>query len=585
MFARLKNLNVGVKVLAIVGFCLLALVGVATLSITQMMKIGSEIEAVAERDIPLTGIITQITVHQLEQSINYERAVRFGEAMAHDSHAAEQFEKAVATFEELAAKVDNELKQGEELAAEAVSKAHSAEEKQEFQKVSDALVKIDAEHGTFDEHVIEVFTLLSKGYLQEAVEKEELIEQEEEALNHELVALLTEIAVFTEKATRTVEEHEKFTLQLLIGTTIAVFLTALGMAWLLVQWVIIRPLRETVTSLNSLTAGDIDVTVTVRSEDEIGKVAQALEVFREKLIENKEMEARAAEQKEAAERERKEALLGMADNLEGSVGGIVQVVSSAATEMQSSAQALTATAEETSAQATAVAAASEQATTNVNTVAAATEELTSSIGEINRQISQSSEITAKAVEEAGRTTEIIQGMAQMAEKIGDVVSLINDIAEQTNLLALNATIEAARAGDAGKGFAVVASEVKSLAGQTAKATEEISSQIGDMQSVTGDSAKAIEGISGIIHEVNEIASSIAAAMEEQGAATGEISRNVQEASQGTTEVSSNIAGVSQAASETGQSASQVLEAAGELSSQSETLRAEIDRFLAEIRAA
>jgi methyl-accepting chemotaxis protein len=585
MSTRLKNLSVGAKVFGIVGLCLLSLAAIAILSVTQMMKIGSQIEAVAEQDIPLTGIITSITVHQLEQAIEFERGLRFGEAMGQNELAAEGVETAARNFGLLAEKVEQELAKAEGIAAEAIIKAHSAEEEKEFRHVLEVLKEIHVKHGRFDEQVLESFALLSGGHIQEVLEKAEGIERSEDELNHELEKLLNEISNFTAQATHTVEELEKFTLQIVTASTIAVFLTTFGLALYLVRMVISRPLTELVSALDSLIAGDTDIVVTVRAEDEIGKVARALEIFRGKLIENKRLEAEAEEQKETAARERKESLLAMADNLENTVGAIVEVVASASTELQSSAKVLSTTADETSAQATAVAAASEQATNNVNTVASASEELSSSIREITRQVDQSSAITRKAVEEAGKTTETVQGMVQMAEKIGEVVSLINDIAEQTNLLALNATIEAARAGEAGKGFAVVASEVKNLATQTAKATEEISSQISGMQDVTGETTKAIESISSIVNEVNDIATNIAAAVEEQGAATQEIARNVQEAAQGTQEVSSNIAGVTQSVGESGRAAGQVLEASGELSSQAEILRREVDRFLSEIRAA
>lgn len=585
MFSKFKNLSVGVKVLSIVGLCLFALAGVAGFSIFQMNKVGVEIEAIAEQDIPLTQILTKITVHQLEQAIYLERAARFGESMAHDSHAAEQFEKAVTKFETLAHQVDGEIKEGEALAEEAIIHAHTAEAAQEFEHVLSALTKIEKEHAVFDEHALEVFALLSQGFVQQAIEKEAVIEAEVEALDRELNELLTEISTFTAQATTTVEQTEKFALLLLVVISVVAFVVSLVAGWLLVKLVIGRPLRELVTALESLIAGNTDITVVVRAEDEIGKVAQALGVFRERLIENKRLEAEAAEQKETAERERKEALLAMADNLESSVGSIVQGVSAAATEMQASAEALAATAEQTNSQASAVSAASEETTTNVSTVASATEELSSSISEITRQVAQSSTITSRAVDQAETTMKTVQGMVDMAEKVGEVVNLINDIAEQTNLLALNATIEAARAGEAGKGFAVVASEVKNLASQTAKATEEISSQVTAMQNETNDTTKAIESISSIIGEVNEIATGIAAAVEEQGSATSEISRNVQEAAQGTQEVSSNITGVSQAAGEAGQAASQVLEATAELATQSTTLRNEVDKFLAEVRAA
>ena len=272
-------------------------------------------------------------------------------------------------------------------------------------------------------------------------------------------------------------------------------------------------------------------------------------------------------------------------SLATSVKEVVEVVAAASTEMESTAQSMSATAEETSRQATAAAAGVEEATTNVQTVASAAEELSSSISEVSRQVAESASIARNAVEEASRTNSQVEGLVEAAQKIGEVVSLISDIAEQTNLLALNATIEAARAGEAGKGFAVVASEVKSLANQTAKATEDISAQIGAIQGATGDAASAIKAIAETVTKVDEIAASIASAVEEQSAATQEIARNAQQAAAGTTEVSSNVSGVTQAASETGSASSEVLEAAKGLATQSNTLSGQIEKFLKSMNAA
>ena len=275
----------------------------------------------------------------------------------------------------------------------------------------------------------------------------------------------------------------------------------------------------------------------------------------------------------------------LADGCEANVKSIVEQVSAAAVETQATAKAMAATAEKTQRQSTAVAAASEEASTNVQTVASAAEELSSSVAEISRQVAQSTKITGQAVEEVNRTNASVQGLAEAAQKIGDVVKLINDIAGQTNLLALNATIEAARAGEAGKGFAVVASEVKSLANQTAKATEDIANQVKSIQEATRKAVDAMKGIGSTIGQVSEIATTIASAVEEQGAATQEIARNIQQASAGTHEVSTTIADVSQSAQETGRAASTVLDKSSTIAGQSSDLRRQVDSFLGKIRAA
>jgi methyl-accepting chemotaxis protein len=349
---------------------------------------------------------------------------------------------------------------------------------------------------------------------------------------------------------------------------------------------IVMPIKAMIAAMRKLAGGDNDVDIPAQGrKDEIGEMAETVQVFKDNAIEKVRLEAEQIESEKRAEAEKRATMNQMADEFEASVGGVVRTVSSAATEMQSTAQSMSATAEETSAQSTAVAAAAEQASANVQTVASATEELASSVGEIGRQVAQSSQIAARAVKDATNTDEQIQGLAQAANKIGEVVSLITDIAEQTNLLALNATIEAARAGDAGKGFAVVASEVKNLANQTAKATDEIGAQIGGIQSATKDAVTAIQGISKTIGEIDEIATTIASAVEQQGAATQEIARNVEQAATGTRDVTSNIGSVTQAAAETGAASGQVLQSASGLSEQSELLRGEVDSFVAKVRAA
>ena len=319
-------------------------------------------------------------------------------------------------------------------------------------------------------------------------------------------------------------------------------------------------------------------------KDEIGDIARAVQVLKENGVARQRLEAEQVAQREAKERHstRVEALV---HDFEGTVMRSLRTVASAATELDSTAHSMSSLADQANHQATQSSAAAEQTSANVQTVAAATEEMAVSIQEISRQVATSNEIASKAARQAHDTTGSVRHLADAASRIGEVVKLIQDIASQTNLLALNATIEAARAGEAGKGFAVVASEVKALANQTGKATEEIAAQIAAVQTATQNTVGAIEGVGQTITTINEIASTIAAAIEEQDATTSEITRNIQQAARGTEMVSGNIVEVKQAATQTGAAASQVLNASRELSQQSETLRRDVEIFLANIRLA
>jgi methyl-accepting chemotaxis protein len=347
-----------------------------------------------------------------------------------------------------------------------------------------------------------------------------------------------------------------------------------------------RPLTAMSVVMARLANNDFHVEIPGANRgDEMGGMAKAVQVFRDNMIRADESATEHERIKAAAAAAQKAAMSQTADAFEAKVGSLVSMLSSGATELHGTAQSMSATATHTNQQATTVAAAAEEASAGVQTVAAAAEELSASIHEISRQVAQSAKITIKAVEDARRTDTIVRALADGAQKIGDVVQLITGIAAQTNLLALNATIEAARAGDAGKGFAVVASEVKSLAGQTAKATEEIGAQIRQIQDATGEAVQAIKAIGATIDEVNVIASNIAAAVEEQGAATAEIARNVQKTAASTQEVTATIAGVSQAANDTGAAAGQVLGAASGLSQQADQLTKEVNNFVAGVRAA
>jgi methyl-accepting chemotaxis protein len=395
------------------------------------------------------------------------------------------------------------------------------------------------------------------------------------------------IAVNQEGADKSVEisRHNYRMAVIAIIVCSGLALVAALVSFLVMARTVVAPIGSITATMRRLADNELNVTIAEAGRgDEIGAMAAALQVFKDNMAEAERLRAEQAQEQERR-LARGQAVDSLISQFDAAISGVLRTVTTSTATLDVSARSLSGTAEETNGQVTVVAAAAEQASSNVQTVASAAEELAASINEIGRQVAESASFADQATRQAEATDRQIGGLNEAAAKIGDVVQLINDIASQTNLLALNATIEAARAGEAGKGFAVVASEVKTLANQTARATEEISAKVIEMQNATQESVGAVKEIGKTIRRIAEIATGIAAAVDEQNAATGEIARNVQQAAQGTAEVSSSIVQVAEGAAKVGLASTDVLGASDHLGRDAEVLRSEVDNFLARIKTA
>lgn len=604
--------TVGVKILTISGILLTMLLLAVSVSIIQLNNIKNELHNVSEKDIPLTKAITKLALDQLEMAVLFERALRVGAELEKHPELMKDFKSVRKDEKEYSLLIGQELKDTEHMLERLIQESNNEKSVTEFRSLLAQFKNIEKEHDDFD---------IRSNTILDAVEKNHQLPDEQviisiEALNdkidHELKATAEEIEGFTEEAIHNVEEHEASAINSmwLLGLG-SIFFG--GFSSFFASKSLSVPIHGITKNLSSLASDELDISIEEYPlNTEIGKISASTKALRQSLIEAEQLrkDAAVAEkeqrrlevEKEAAEQRlleekakdaekcaldaenRASALDAKIEEFDRVLMEILNSVASGTDELTATANSLNGTAHDTQVRVNSAATSTAEVTANIQTVASAAEELNSSITELSRQSQSSSDIADQASDEMKLASDTISSLVNSAESIGQIVDMINDIAEQTNLLALNATIEAARAGDAGRGFAVVASEVKNLATQTAKATEDVTKQINQIQGDSNSASTAMSNIHKIVGNIQDISVSIAGAVEEQSAATGEIAQNVSEVANATNDVSDAINTTTTAMNETSAGSSQVLAASQELSSQMARMRTEVDSFITEIRA-
>ncbi len=562
-----RNISVSGKLAAAFGSVFVLIVALGAISLVQMRAIQQHTAEINANWLPSTVQLGKVVSALKDYRLTYNRLILA--EMAQDQVAVESHFTEAAGAQ---AAVDREFANYKRLITPGTDDAQLM---QRFDNSWSELKKVDASTtallraGAIDA-VLPMFRGPSRAHFREAVD-----------------SVMKDVAFNAAEGDReaTLAENAFGTAKVLVAVTLALCACLCAAAGVMVVYGVVKPLGRAIAILDRLAAGDLDVAIEdSAAADEIGRLTRSLAVFKRSGMEAKRLTAEQ-EQARAARDQRSKLIEDTVKRFESRVETMVGVLASGSTELEATARLMSDTAGRAHDQAGVVADASTQASNSVQTAAAAAEQLAASIGEISRQVVMSAEVADRAVGDAKRTDEIVHALAEGADRIGKVVEMISSIAGQTNLLALNATIEAARAGDAGKGFAVVASEVKNLAGQTARATEEIAEQISAVQAATKEAVQAIHDITQTIGSINEIATSIASAVEQQGAATAEIARTVQDTARAALQVTSNIGSVRDAANDTGSAATQVLGAAGSVSSQAEQISNEVSTFVSEVRAA
>lgn len=578
------KLSISAKIYSAVAVCLLGLLGSATFAIYQINMIGKEIKAIAEEDIPLTVAITDAAASQLEQTIYFERILKSALEREMALPGGDKLEAYMDKFHSYGDAVEEHLAKAEKIALHGIEFAINEDMRSKFSEALASIRAIHEEHVVFEEHAEEVETLLASGDLVNGITLGEKVDLEAEKLDHEIEALLHEVAQFTAQSALAAEHHEQAALLWLIIIAGVILVTVTPLTIVIVQVSLPKPLRGILQEIDRLAEGDIDTLVPVTSKDEIGRIAEGLEGFRLKLVDNRKLEAEMNEaQQQTVERSQKVDALN--DRFGAAVGDIIEQVGTAIGELNETAAAVSQVAEETGHKGQVVFQTADASSTNIQSVSSATEQMSASIREIAGQTNSATQAAQAAMASAEGVRQQTNEMVEHAQGISEIVNLISGIAEQTNLLALNATIEAARAGESGKGFAVVAGEVKELASQTAKATQDISEKIESMQTATNSTASSIDGIVATFQNVNEIVSAVAGAVSEQDSAVCEISQNIQMVTEGSSQITQEMQEICASIGSAGESADRVHHAAALMSEKSELLRGEIEEFLEGVRAA
>lgn len=559
----MKNFKIGIKILVFMGLVTFISCSASVIQIVGMSDVNSQSTEITTNWLPSVGSISM-----LNTAVSDFRIQEYKFVSASTPDIANQSEK---SMEDILAKAQVEQKKYEPL----ISTSHERELYNSFVESLNTYLKSHAQimNAAKSDNKSEADQILYGRSLDEYKVVKDLL--------NKLITLNQDGAQAASDKGDEIYAHQK--LIAIIAMTVLVGLSAFFT--FLLSRAVATPVSSITKYMDVLSSGDLSQDVPSKDRsDEIGQMAQALQIFKDKLLHTRELEATAEIERKLKET-RQERVNAATERFEKSMTSIVRIVAAAATELQASANSLASAATQTSMQADSASSASNESSTNIQTVASSSEELSASISEISNQVQKSSQVSSEAVQQSELVSKGIQKLVEATQKIGDVTNVIRDISEQTNLLALNATIEAARAGDAGKGFAVVASEVKNLAASSSKSTEEIEQQIAQIQLNTRDAAEAVEKITSTIQMVSEISGAIAAAIEEQSAATLEITRNVSQASSAANEVNSNITSVNEATVATSASAKELLAAATELGQQAEMLKVEFDNYVSEIRAA